>query len=177
MKSRSMSHHIVAINGSSRPEAYNAKLLKAIGKRYANNSVELIQDLSSLPLYLADQENSIINTAVHELRASISTADAVIISTPEYIHNIPAILKNTLEWVTASGEMNDKRVLPITFSPHEPRGTQAMTSLIASLQALNAKIVGSLQLYQNELIIDDESSLSGTLSIELLDAAMTSLIV
>ena len=55
-------------------------------------------------------------------RKILQESDAVIISIPEYIHNIPALIKNALEWVTTSGEFLGKKVLPITFTPHEPRG-------------------------------------------------------
>ena len=171
-----MPYRIVAINGSTRPEAHNARLLQAIARRYDTYSVELHLDLSAIPLYLADQESTLIQDEIVELRRSINSADAVIISTPEYIHNIPAVLKNALEWLTESGEMNNKKTLPIVYSPHEPRGTHAMKSLLQSLTALNATIISSMQLYQNELIINEELEMSGRFSIELLDEAMASLI-
>jgi len=170
-----MPNHIVAINGSTRPVAYNALLLRAIASRYNTYTVELHLDLSAIPLYLADQESALITHDIVELRNSINSADAVIISTPEYIHNIPAVLKNALEWLTESGEMYNKRTLPIVYSPHEPRGTHAMKSLLQSLTALNATIMSSMQLYQNELIISDELEMSGSFSLELLDEAMASL--
>jgi chromate reductase len=171
-----MSYHIVAINGSSRPDAHNARLLQAIARRYDSHTFDLYLDLSDLPLYLADQESVLINDRVIQLRDSIHKADAILISTPEYIHNIPAILKNALEWLTQSGEMNNKRTLPITYTPHEPRGKRALTSMEQSLIALNTQIISSLQLYQNELIIEEDLEMSGSFSVELLDAAMTTLI-
>ena len=170
-----MPYHIVAINGSTRTEAYNARLLQAIAHRYDTYSVELHLDLSAIPLYLADQESTLIQDEIVEMRSSINSADAVIISTPEYIHNIPAVLKNALEWLTESGEMNNKKTLPIVYSPNEPRGTHAMKSLLQSLTALNATIISSMQLYQNELIINEELEMSGSFSIELLDEAVASL--
>ena len=171
-----MPYRIVAINGSTRPEAHNARLLQAIARRYDTYSVELHLDLSGIPLYLADQESTLIQDEIVELRSSINSADAVIISTPEYIHNIPAVLKNMLEWLTESGEIYNKKTLPIVYSPHEPRGTHAMKSLLQSLTALNATIISSMQLYQNELIINEELEMSGSFSIELLDEAVASLI-
>ena len=170
-----MPYRIVAINGSTRPEAHNARLLQAIARRYDTYSVELHLDLSGIPLYLADQESTLIQDEIVELRSSINSADAVIISTPEYIHNIPAVLKNVLEWLTESGEIYNKKTLPIVYSPHEPRGTHAMKSLLQSLTALNATIISSMQLYQNELIINEELEMSGSFSIELLDEAVASL--
>ena len=170
-----MPYRIVAINGSTRPEAHNARLLQAIARRYDTYSVELHLDLSGIPLYLADQESTLIKDEIVELRSSINSADAVIISTPEYIHNIPAVLKNALEWLTESGEIYNKKTLPIVYSPNEPRGTHAMKSLLQSLTALNATIISSMQLYQNELIINEELEMSGSFSIELLDEAVASL--
>ncbi len=170
-----MPYHIVAINGSTRPNAHNARLLQAIAQKYDNYTFELHLDLSVIPLYLADQEASIINEKTTQIKSSIRRADAVIISTPEYIYNIPAALKNALEWITESGEMNNKRTLPITYAPHPPRGKKALSSLEYSLTALNANIIGSMQLYQNELIITDDLAMIGSFSIELLDAAMASM--
>ena len=149
---------------------------RAIAKRYGNYTVELYLDLSDLPLYLADQESALINDPVIQFRNSISRANAVLISTPEYIHNIPAILKNALEWLTESGEMNNKRTLPIIYAPHEPRGAKALISLEQSLIALNAQVISTLQLYQNELIIDKDLEMSGSFSLELVDAAIATLI-
>ena len=171
-----MANHILAINGSSRPDAHNARLLQAIAERYDNYTVELYLDLSDLPLYLADQESALINDPVIQFRNSISRANAVLISTPEYIHNIPAILKNALEWLTESGEMNNKRTLPIIYAPHESRGAKALISLEQSLIALNAQVISTLQLYQNELIIDKDLKMSGSFSLELVDAAIATLI-
>lgn len=170
-----MSYHIVAINGSSRPDAHNARLLQAIAQRYDNYTFELYLDLSNIPLYLADRESALVNESVIQFRNSLSRADAILISTPEYIHNIPAILKNALEWLTESGEMNNKRTLPIIYSPHQPRGTKALSALESSLTALNAYIIGSMQLYQNELTIEQDLEMNGSFSLELLDAAMAAL--
>ncbi|MES1147394.1 MAG: NAD(P)H-dependent oxidoreductase, partial [bacterium] len=37
-------------------------------------------------------------------------ADVILIATPEYIHSIPAVLKNLFEWTVASGEFYEKHV-------------------------------------------------------------------
>lgn len=84
-------------------------------------------------------------------RAQVAASRCVIISTPEYLHNIPAVLKNGLEWLKSTGELHSKPVLPITFTPHPPRGEDAMMSLRKSLQALEARIAVELPLYQHTL--------------------------
>ncbi|MGB1317922.1 MAG: NADPH-dependent FMN reductase, partial [Flavobacteriales bacterium] len=108
-----------------------------------------------------------------KLRTKLANSDAVIISTPEYIHNIPAVLKNALEWITESGELHEKPVLAITFTPAAPRGEFAMKSLLQSLSALNAKVVAELPLYRNELPLANGSLNEQSEQYELLAEALT----
>jgi len=144
---------ILTISGSSRTDSSNRQLLLAIAKEFS--SVTFLHHPLTLPLFLADNDKAPFPEAVITFRQAVRKADAVIISTPEYIHNIPAILKNALEWLTTSGELNAKPVLAITYSPHPPRGEKAMFSLLASLQALEARIVGQLPLYQTEVKVEE----------------------
>lgn len=166
---------ILTINGSSRPNENNGQLLRAMSMRYSQYDFTMIDDLSTLPMYLADQEKERTNEEVINYRTQVQSADAVIMATPEYIHNIPALLKNALEWLTESGELFDKPVLPITYTPNSPRGKKAMSSLLDSLMALNAKVGGSLELYQNELTITPNLILQESFSLEILDASMIEL--
>jgi Predicted flavoprotein len=106
---------------------------------------------------------------VIQWRSAVSSADAIIISTPAYLSNVPAILKNALEWLTTSGELSNKAVIAITYTPAPPRGAEAMTSLIWSLKALEARVLAQCPLYQNQLSVADDHSLRGLESIELVD--------
>lgn len=170
-----MINSIVTINGSSRPDQHNANLLCAIAKRYTQFEFRSYHDLSSLPLYVADQEQIRTTQHVKNFRRLISQSDAVIISTPEYIHSLPAVLKNSLEWLTESGELHSKKVLALTYTPHQPRGTKCMNTLVNSLSALNANIIATLQLYQNELKVDGEFNMYGEESVLFLDEAINQL--
>jgi NAD(P)H-dependent FMN reductase len=142
---------ILAISGSASAPSSNAALLDAIAASFPEKG--LVQDffLRQLPLYRPALDKAPLPPEVQQWRAEVATAKAVIISTPEYLHNIPAVLKNGLEWLKSSGELFGKPVLPITFTPHPPRGEHAMESLRKSLQALEARIVVELPLYQNAL--------------------------
>ena len=83
-----------AINGSANEEGSNLQLLNAIvnafGKTY---QFDVFNELDNLPLFTPDRLKKEIPNSVQRLKTSISEADAVIISTPEYLHNIPAVLK------------------------------------------------------------------------------------
>ena len=146
-----MAKHILTISGSSRPSSSNVRLLKSIPLLFPQHQFQYDETISHLPLFRADLDSYPFPEKVVTWREIVKNADAMIISTPEYIHNMPAVVKNALEWLTSSGELMDKRVLPITFTPHEPRGEKAMQSLIWSLTALKARVVTQLPIYQTEI--------------------------
>jgi len=149
---------VLAINGSASEDSSNGKLLHAISESFAEfYAIDVYEGLQHLPLFSPQLQEAGIPEIVRELRNKVASAEAVIISTPEYLHNIPAVLKNALEWMTTSGELADKPVLPITFTPALPRGQYAMISLLQSLLACNAKIVAELPLYRNKMTIDNET--------------------
>jgi len=145
---------ILLLCGSSSSDGVNSKLLDSLEFTFPKLRFKKF-DLLNLPLFQVALD---INPLPHEVlsfRSEVRQADAVIISTPEYIHNIPAVLKSALEWLTTSGELVTKKVLPITYTPNPPRGEKAMTSLLNSLKALDANVVTSISLYQNEIKIEN----------------------
>lgn len=148
---------ICGICGSSISQSSNEKVLGAIGALLDTPLALQLVPILDLPLYKVHLDANPIPQAVAAYRQIFTKFDAVIICTPEYIHNIPAVLKNALEWLTTSGELYNKRVLPITYTPHPPRGDKAMTSLNHSLQALNTNIVASLNLYHSDIHMQDDS--------------------
>jgi NAD(P)H-dependent FMN reductase len=143
--------NILTLSGSARPGSSNQMLLDAIAEAFPDYHFTHFTGLSQLPLFLPDLDHAPWPQPVTEWRQALQSATAVIITTPEYIHNLPALLKNALEWIASSGELVGKPVLPITFTPHAPRGERAMQSLVWSLGALDARIVAELPLYQNEM--------------------------
>lgn len=163
---------IVTISGSSRIDSSNTRLLRSLVTIMPEHSFVHFDRLPELPLFRAEQDAALWPALVLQLRGEIVSADAVIIATPEYIHNIPAQLKNALEWLTSSGELVGKSVLPITYTPSSPRWEKAMQSLLWSLEALDARIVTSLSLFQNALQIVDGTIKGDQMEIEILKEAI-----
>ncbi len=163
---------IIAISGSTRQDASNVKLIHAIAK-HSDQDIFYFGGIGVLPLFNPDLDHHPWPPSVIEWRNAIAEAQGIIITTPAYLHNIPAILKNALEWVTSSGELDTKPTLPITYTPFPPRGERAMQSLLWSLGALNARIVVQLPLYQSELKINDLGGLEGDESIAMIEAALS----
>jgi len=146
---------ILAITGSSRDQSSNSALLGAIADLAPPHTEVTYHPLHELPLYQADLDHTPLPQQVIAWRQAVADSQAVVIATPEYLHNMPALLKNALEWLTTSGELHGKKTLPITFTPAPPRGQQAMQSLLWSLQALDCNILPPIAVYQSAVQIAD----------------------
>lgn len=147
---------ILAISGSASPKGSNYFLLQALHELVKDeHDLEIYDNLQDFPLFTPERLKAGAPDVVKNFKEKLVKADAVIISTPEYTHNIPAVLKNMIEWCTHSGEFENKRVLPITFTPHEPRGEYAMKSLNFSLTTMNAQVVAELPLYKTDVEIGE----------------------
>ena len=163
--------NILTISGSARTKSANIQLLEAFPLLFPNHTLSRFP-IEELPLFHADLQEQADPKSVKEFKNEIAKSDAVIISTPVYIFNLPAILKNALEWTTKSGEFYEKKVLAITFTPTAPRGPKAMQSLLWSLQALNANVVAQLALFQDEVVFDEKGRVVDGDSIEVLRSAI-----
>lgn len=164
--------NILAISGSASEKSSNYYLLKAIKTLFkAQHNIEIYDSLSLFPLFTPQRLKDGIPEVVQEFKTQLIAADVVLISTPEYTHNIPAVLKNMIEWCTHSGEFSEKKVLPITFTPHEPRGEYAMKSLLFSLNALEANAIVQIPLYKTDVEITNELIILSEATKEVLVAA------
>jgi chromate reductase len=159
---------ILTLSGSTRSNSLNLRLLEGIALFFPQQEFIFYKKLDQLPLFRAEDDKYPWAESVLEWRKNLKDCDVVIISIPEYIHNLPALIKNALEWIATSGELVGKRILTINFTPHEPRGEKAMQSLCWSLQALDAQIIVQLPLFQNEIDFNDDTTLVENDSVEML---------
>lgn len=164
---------ILTLSGSPDPASRNSQLLAALGDLLpAGATLRSSIRLDQLPVFQPQLDHAPWPELVVELRTQVAAADAVVISTPEYLRTLPAVLKNTLEWLTSSGELHQKPILPLTFTPHPPRGAGAMAALTGSLQALEARVIAELPLYQQEQEWTARGLVLGVESQELLEEAL-----
>ncbi|VTR94663.1 fmn reductase : NADPH-dependent FMN reductase OS=Gloeobacter kilaueensis JS1 GN=GKIL_3076 PE=4 SV=1: FMN_red [Gemmata massiliana] len=128
---------VLAVSGSLRAASSNTNLLRAaalVAPPYI--TVSLFAGLGSLPLFNPDLDHEDEPLpSVEEWRALLRTADAVLISTPEYAHGVPGALKNALDWVVGSGELVGK---PVGLVNAFPRSTHAQASLVETLTVMSA---------------------------------------
>ena len=91
---------IVGISGSLRKASFSTEILKVLAKESAPAIQLHVVTLEDIPLYNEDLDTAKIVLAVNALKRLISSCDGVLISTPEYNHGIPGVLKNTLDWLS-----------------------------------------------------------------------------
>lgn len=116
---------LLAFAGSLRDESYNRSLLQA-AIELAPDGVEIeVFDLDAIPMYDGDVEADGDPEAVAEFKRRIAEADGVLIATPEYMHGIPGVLKNALDWASrppGKSALKGKPVAMMGASP-SPVGT------------------------------------------------------
>ena len=130
---------ILGISGSLKSTSSNANILRFISTIVpVHVSIKLFGALDTLPHFNPETTETI--KAVENLRQQIQEADAVIICTPEYAFGVPGVLKNALDWLVSSGELNEKPVAAISASPLYSGGDKALASLILTLTALGTNM-------------------------------------
>lgn len=131
--------------GSAREGALNKKLAR-LGRHIAEaNGIEAVfVDLADyhMPIYHGDLETAEgPPERARTFTALLAEYDGVFIATPEYNASVPALLKNTLDWVSrvrgnglSGGEVFKTRVFAISGA--SPGYYGAMRSLLALRQIL-----------------------------------------
>jgi chromate reductase, NAD(P)H dehydrogenase (quinone) len=129
----------LAISGSLRRASSNTALIVAAA-RLAPGTVEIsiYRGLAEIPPFNPDLESDSAPEAVTRFRAALQACDVVLISSPEYAHGVPGVLKNALDWVVGSGELVDK---PIALINASGRTTHAWASLAETLSVMSAHVI------------------------------------
>jgi len=94
---------LLAFAGSLRAASYNRLLIRILAEaaRKAGAEVSLI-DLHDypLPVYDGDIEAAGMPDPVRALQSQLAEHDGLLISSPEYNGSLPALVKNTLDWIS-----------------------------------------------------------------------------
>ncbi|MDO8290375.1 MAG: NADPH-dependent FMN reductase [Parvibaculum sp.] len=146
----------LAICGSLRRSSSNKSLLEAAALLAPDGvTISLYEGMGELPAFNPDIADDAQPASVTDFRAALGRADAVIISTPEYVHSLPGSLKNALDWLVGTSDLVDK---PVTLFNASPRSTYAVAALNEILTVMSGRVV-------------DDASITLQLSGRDLDAA------
>jgi chromate reductase, NAD(P)H dehydrogenase (quinone) len=136
----------LTICGSLRAASVNAEVLRALDNLSPDNVILTpFQGLASLPHFNPDHEDN-APSSVLEWRDQLQRAQGVIISSPEYAHGVPGVLKNALDWVVGTGEFMNKPVLLISASPNSafvgPQLTETLSVMMGRVHSVTLSVVG-----------------------------------
>jgi chromate reductase, NAD(P)H dehydrogenase (quinone) len=134
---------ILGVCGSLQKKSANMTLLEtAAAVAPEGVEVALFDGLRHVPLFDPDLEASGEPPAVSALRRAIAESDALLIASPEYGHSLPGSLKNAIDWLIGTGEL-ERKVVAITASvPAPERGRRGLAALRDTLGAVSARVVG-----------------------------------
>jgi NAD(P)H-dependent FMN reductase len=144
---------ILVIPGSLRSGSLNAKLAAVIAHALAKEGADVTRiSLSDFPLPIYDgdlQAKSGVPKHAVNLKRMMAAHHGVLIVTPEYNSSVPALVKNTIDWVSrvqdpheTRGQIFRERVFAIaSASGNRLGGARALAALRLILPACHAQVV------------------------------------
>src|SRR5262249_24691634 len=104
MEARPM--NILAISGSLQSQSSNSAFIRFAAVHHDTCiEVHVFDQIAELPHFNPELDGDEPPPAVRTLRAMAGAADAILIASPEYAHEMPGSLKNALDWLVSSGEL------------------------------------------------------------------------
>jgi chromate reductase, NAD(P)H dehydrogenase (quinone) len=138
LNSQGQTIRILAISGSLRRVSSNTSLLQAaMALSPENVEIKLYAGLGDLPHFNPDLE-PIAPPPVKDWRQQVAWADGLLISSPEYAHGVPGVLKNALDWLVSGPEFVGK---PIAFFNASPRAIHAQAALTEIVTTMAGRVV------------------------------------
>jgi len=180
---------ILVIPGSLRTGSLNARLAAVIAHELVQSGADVSRiSLSDFPLPIYDgdlQAKSGVPKHAVNLKRMIGAHHGVLIVTPEYNSSVPALVKNTIDWVSrvqdpheTRGQVFRERVFAIAAaSGGRLGGTRALAALRLILTACHATVVpDQLALSFADHAYDEMDHLKHPADIEALKALVRQLI-
>lgn len=135
---------VLGVCGSLQAKSANRSLLELAARMAPPGmTVHLYDGLRTLPHFDPDLElDGETPEPVRSLREAIGGSDALLIACPEYGFSLPGALKNMVDWLIGSGELERKLVAVTASTVHPERGRMGLQALLQTLSAVSAQVVG-----------------------------------
>jgi chromate reductase, NAD(P)H dehydrogenase (quinone) len=180
---------ILVIPGSLRTGSLNARLAATLAAELARTGAGVTRiSLADFPLPIYDgdlQAKSGVPKHAINLKRLMATHHGVVLVTPEYNSSIPALLKNTIDWVSrvqdpqeSRGQVfRDRAFAVAAASGNRLGGARALTALRLILSACHAHVIpNQLALpFANEAY-DDRDRLRHAADVDAMNAMVRQLI-
>ena len=131
---------ILTVCGSLRAHSSNRAILHAYAQLAPDLAFTHYAGLGDLPHFNPDldRDDLPLPAPVAHLRALVRSADALVLSTPEYAHGLPGAFKNALDWLVSDPVFPGKPVVILAAD----RGSRwAHDNLCEILRTMSAKLL------------------------------------
>ncbi|KAG1262149.1 hypothetical protein G6F65_014734 [Rhizopus arrhizus] len=129
--------NILAISGSVRLLSTNTALLRALEAIAPPGiALSIYSALGGLPIFSPDPEGLAMPDSVAHFKRRIEDSDGILISSPEYVRDIPGGLKNAIDWLV-SGDLGVEKPIALVHASH--RGDDMLTSLRLVLSTISSR--------------------------------------
>jgi len=127
---------VLTISGSRRINSSNSVLLESF-RDVVRGSAEVLpfKGLADLPHFDPDVDDDTMDFEVVEFRELVNSVDLVYFSTPEYIHAMPAVLKNGLEWLVGDSRFYQKRVVILQTNNTSMFASRSLREVLLTMSA------------------------------------------
>jgi chromate reductase len=135
---------VVGISGSLRRASFSTSLLKVLAEKAAPAIEIQVVTLEDIPLYNEDLDRAPEIPSVAAFKKLIAESDGVLITTPEYNHGVPGVLKNALDWASRpvfESCFKNKPVTIFSSSKAFTGGVRAQYQLREALISMQAHLV------------------------------------
>jgi len=137
---------ILAFSGSNSVNSINQQLVTIAGAFIEKAEVETI-NLRDYPAVIYGTEEESTNgfpDTIKALHEKMLQADGYLISSPEHNGSIPAVFKNTIDWLSRMGgkTFNDKPTVFLATSPGARGGASVLAHLLAITPYQGANVIG-----------------------------------
>jgi chromate reductase len=133
---------VLAISGSLPAKSSNTALMRrAVALSGDGVDVVLYEGIAALPHFNTDLEAEGTLPVVDAWRLAVASADALLIACPEYGFSFPGVLKNAVDWLIGSAELERKLVAITAATVGHGRGLLGLSALRQTLSAVSAQVV------------------------------------
>ncbi len=134
---------ILAVSGSLQAKSSNSVLLeRAAVLMPPGSTLHVFDGIRDLPHFNPELELEGPLPGVDVWRRALAESDALLIASPEYGHSLPGVLKNAIDWVIGTGELEGKIVALTASAPAAERGLRGLEAVRVTLGAVRGRIVG-----------------------------------